>query len=326
MEPAVQREQPLLEVIDVSKSFSVPGKSKNGEKIRVTAADKIHLTIHKGETLGLVGESGSGKSTLARLILRLGDADTGTIRFMRTEIQRYTAKQMRPFRKDIQIIFQDPYSSLNPQMTVADNICFNLWVHGEGKHAESRMRKILQDVGLTMKQSQQYPFELSGGQRQRVNIARALILNPKLVIADEPVSALDKSIQAQVLNLLQDLKEEYRLSYLFISHDLNVVEYMSDRVAVMYFGRIVELTDSDTLYSGAKHPYTQLLLNSIPALEGKLAAEDSGLMEQANYVKRCAFLLRCPKAGPRCQVESPSYISTEAGHDVCCHLYTGGVE
>lgn len=234
------------------------------------AVDGVDLTIERGQTIGLVGESGSGKSTLGRLILGLTAPDSGSILFDGEPIHAMSRRKMRPLRRRLQVVFQDPYSSLNPQLTVAENIGFNLRVHGETKGLDERVGRMLSDVGLSSRQGKQYPFELSGGQRQRVNIARALVTRPELVIADEPVAALDKSIQAQVINLLQDLKAEYRLSYLFISHDLNVVDYLSDHVVVMYHGKVVESASAERIYRAPEHEYTKLLLTSIPTVEAGL--------------------------------------------------------
>ncbi len=311
----------LLIVNDLKKHFTTHGSPRR----TVRAVDDVSLTVAEGETVGLVGESGSGKSTLGRLILGLLRADSGSINFDGYDLHRLSRRRLKPIRRDLQAIFQDPYSSLNPQLTIGENILFNLRVHGDTKDMDRRLAKVLSEVGLSVRQGRQYPYELSGGQRQRASIARALILRPKLIIADEPVSALDKSVQAQVLNLLQDLKAEYHLSYLFISHDLNVVDYISDRVAVMYFGKIVETATSDEIYSQPRHPYTQLMLKSIPTVDGKLAVLDNGSTEGATYDNRCAFAARCTSALPRCTTTTPPVLAPQRLREVRCHLYQDGV-
>ncbi|WP_274651066.1 ABC transporter ATP-binding protein [Paenibacillus humicola] len=313
---------PLLEVEAVSKTFQV--KDQRGRKRTVHAVNQVNLSVNSGETTGLVGESGSGKSTLARLILRLIEPDSGNVRFDGQLLNGLSGREMKDVRKKLQIVFQDPYSSLNPQMSVFDNAAFNLWVHGERNGTEKKVLKVLADVGLSKRQAQQYPHELSGGQRQRVNIARALVMRPRLVVLDEPVSALDKSVQAQVLNLLQDLKTEYRLSYIFISHDLNVVEYMSDQVAIMYFGGLMETGKSSVLYGSPKHPYTKLLMDSMPSL-AKIGRwnEMPPIGEPPNPLEPpsgCAFRTRCPVAGEKCESEIPPLISDEEGRFVACHF------
>ncbi|MDB5085965.1 MAG: dipeptide transporter ATP-binding protein [Bacilli bacterium] len=318
----------ILEVEGLSKTFKV--KDSHGRSKVVHAVNDVNLSVGRGETVGLVGESGSGKSTLARLIVRLIESDKGVVQFEGQNLQGLSSKEMKKVRSKMQMVFQDPYSSLNPQMTVFDNVAFNLWVHGERKNTNKKVMEVLQDVGLSQRQAAQYPHELSGGQRQRVNIARALVMNPQLVVLDEPVSALDKSVQAQVLNLLQDLKQEYGLSYIFISHDLNVVEYMSDKVAIMYFGNLVETATSSALYGSPKHPYTRMLMDSIPTLSKRdkwsgfqsIGEPPDPLEPQAG----CSFRSRCLKATSRCEAEVPVLKNHEGGHRVACHLWDNSVE
>lgn len=256
---------PLLEIRNVKKYYPVK-KVRNGEDISVKAVDQIDLTVNQGEIIGLVGESGCGKSTLGKTILKLHDITGGQILFHGEDITNYTEKQMRPLREKIQIIFQDPYASLNPKKKVVQSVMTPLDVSGKYTK-EEKLKKvidILNEVGLSEKFLEKYPHEMSGGQRQRVVIARALINDPELVICDEPVSALDVSVRSQVLNLLKDLQKERNLTYIFISHDLSVVEYLCDRVAVMYLGRIMELADKKQLYGNPLHPYTRALLSAIP--------------------------------------------------------------
>ena len=256
---------PLLEIRNVKKYYPVK-KVRNGEDISVKAVDQIDLTVNQGEIVGLVGESGCGKSTLGKTILKLHDITGGQILFHGEDITNYTEKQMRPLREKIQIIFQDPYASLNPKKKVVQSVMTPLDVSGKYTK-EEKLKKvidILNEVGLSEKFLEKYPHEMSGGQRQRVVIARALINDPELVICDEPVSALDVSVRSQVLNLLKDLQKERNLTYIFISHDLSVVEYLCDRVAVMYLGRIMELADKKQLYGNPLHPYTRALLSAIP--------------------------------------------------------------
>ncbi|NQT47887.1 MAG: ATP-binding cassette domain-containing protein, partial [Chloroflexi bacterium] len=262
---------PLLELQDIVKHFPVTGGMFLRQIASVRAVDGVNLEIREGETLGLVGESGCGKSTLGRLILRLDEPTSGDILFRGESILGYDKGRMRALRREMQIIFQDPFSSLNPRKNVAHIIGEPLYVHGttNRREREKKVLRLLEVVGLKKEHMRRYPHQFSGGQRQRIGVARALALNPKLVICDEAVSALDVSIQAQVINLLQDLQEEFGLTYLFISHDLSVVEHISNRIAVMYLGEVVELADSDTLYKVPLHPYTQALLSAAPVPDPK---------------------------------------------------------
>src|SRR5512139_2482236 len=290
----------LVNIKGVRKYYPVEKGLFAREPDYVKAVDGVDLVIPRGETLGLVGESGCGKSTLGRLILRLEEPTEGQIFFEGEDILRYKAEQLRQLRREMQIIFQDPYSSLNPRKTVGSIIGEPLIIHNIGtkKEQQERVLRLMEVVGLRPEHINRYPHEFSGGQRQRIGIARALALNPKLIIADEPVSALDVSIQAQVLNLLEELQDEFHLTYLFIAHDLSVVEHISDRVAVMHLGRIAELAMSDDLYRNPKHPYTQALLSANPipdpTLERKRILLQGEVPSPINPPSGCNFHTRCP--------------------------------
>lgn len=301
---------PLLEIKDVKKYYPVK-KVRNGEDIVVKAVDQIDLTVEQGEIIGLVGESGCGKSTLGKTILKLHDITGGKILFHGEDITNYTDNQMRPLREKIQIIFQDPYASLNPKKKVVDSVMAPLNVTNKYSK-EEKMQKvidIMKEVGLSEKFLDKYPHEMSGGQRQRVVIARALINNPELVICDEPVSALDVSVRSQVLNLLKDLQRDRNLTYIFISHDLSVVEYLCDKIAVMYLGRIMEYADKKQLYGNPLHPYTKALLSAIPVPDIHAKKDEIILQGEIpsplNPPKGCLFSTRCPNATERCRKEAP---------------------
>jgi len=317
----------LVEVRKLKKFFPVQSHFFSREKIFVQAVAEVNLTIHRGETLGLVGESGCGKSTLGRLILRLEEPTAGQIFFEGEDILKYSSKHLRQLRRQMQIIFQDPYSSLNPRKTVGSIVGEPLIIHhiGNKKDREERVLKLMEVVGLRPENINRYPHEFSGGQRQRIGIARALALNPKLIIADEPVSALDVSIQAQVLNLLQDLQDEFHLTYLFIAHDLSVVEHISDRVAVMHLGRIAELARSEDLYRQPKHPYTQALLSANPmpdpTLERKRILLQGEVPSPIQPPSGCNFHTRCPFKMDVCPTEVPQFKEIEPNHWVACYLY-----
>lgn len=331
MEVQVEKDL-LVEVKNLKKYFPIKGGILRRTVAQLKAVDDISFSIYKGETLGIVGESGSGKSTLGRVMLRLLEPTDGHVVFDGVDISYLSQRKIRPQRGDMQIVFQDPFASLNSKMSVGQLVEEPLIVQGNlsKKERNELVIEMIRKVGLRSGDRQKYPHEFSGGQRQRISIARALIVNPKFVICDEPVSALDVSIQAQVLNLMKDLQEELNLTYLFIAHDLSVVKHISDRVAVMYLGRFVELAPKQALYSNALHPYTRALLSSIPVID--LTEDPSHKQEKiklegdlpspANPPSGCTFRTRCPQAHDRCEVERPELIEFEKDHFVACHLYT----
>ncbi|MFE0554389.1 dipeptide ABC transporter ATP-binding protein [Paenibacillus sp. FSL W8-0187] len=320
------KETPLLEVKNLQKSFTVK-KGFFGTSKQLRAVDGISFAIHKGETFSLVGESGCGKSTTGRLVTRLLAPNSGEVLFNGTDISGYNENQMRPLRKDMQMVFQDPYASLNPRMKVKELVAEPLLIHTKlsTKERDKLACELLETVGLNSFHAERFAHEFSGGQRQRIGIARALSVRPNLIVADEPVSALDVSIQSQVLNLLQDLQEEYGLTYLFISHDLSVVEHISDRIGVMYLGALVETADKDTLYDRPLHPYTQALLSSVPVPDPKQKKEriilKGDLPSPVNPPTGCRFHTRCPSCMEVCKQITPVYREVEPGHQVACHLY-----
>jgi oligopeptide transport system ATP-binding protein len=294
----------------------------------VHAVSDVSFDVKAGETLGLVGESGSGKSTLGRAVLRLIEPSAGSVRFEGQELTTLPERQLRALRRHMQIVFQDPYGSLDPRMTVRDAVGEALDIHGLAptkRARDERVAALLERVGLLPAHMRRYPHEFSGGQRQRIGIARALAVSPRLIVCDEPVSALDVSVQAQIVNLLKDLSEELGLGYLFIAHDLHVVEFMSQRVAVMYLGRIVELCPADALRERARHPYTQALLSAVPSLESSTIRRRLPLAGEVPSALRpppgCAFHPRCPLAKPGlCDVKRPELRTISPGHEVSCHL------
>jgi oligopeptide transport system ATP-binding protein len=315
---------PLLEVRDLSRHF---GSSSLFGRARppVRAVDGVSFSVLPGETLALVGESGSGKSTTARLVLRLIDPTAGRIRFEGRDITGATQRELRPLRRRMQMVFQDPFASLDPRLTVRQTLEEPLLVHGIGSAAERRARvdELLGLVGLGPHHAGRYTHAFSGGQRQRVGIARALVLNPALVVCDEPVSALDVSIQAQVVNLLKDLQERLHLTYLFIAHDLAVVKHMADRVAVMYLGRLVELAPKHQLFANPRHPYTRMLLDAIPRPEPGQPARHQAVVGETGSASAlppgCRFHPRCPFAIDRCRVEDPALAAGTPSHLAACH-------
>ena len=316
----------VLDVVELKKHFPVKKGLLRRTVGQVYAVDGVSFSIGEGETLGLVGESGCGKSTVARTVLRLIEPTAGSILLDGHDVTRLGKSAMRPYRRQMQMIFQDPFSSLNPRMSAGDIVGEPLSVHGiaSGKKKEALTAEIFDQVGLRRSQMRAFPHEFSGGQRQRISIARALALNPRLIVADEPVSALDVSIQAQVINLMMDLQREKRLSYLFIAHDLAVVEHISHRIAVMYLGRIVEYADKKTLFTQPKHPYTEALLSAVPVPNPKLRREKRLLQGDVpspiNPPPGCTFHTRCPYVTDRCKQEVPVLKEIGPGHGVSCHL------
>ena len=318
---------PLLEVTDLKKHYPIKRGLLRRTAGHVLAVDGVSFSIGDGETLAIVGESGCGKSTVARAVMRLIEPTSGTVKLEGRDITKLGKTDMRPYRRQMQIVFQDPFAALNPRMRVGDSIGEILKIHGLGnkREREARVAELFQQVGLNPGQIRNYPHQFSGGQRQRVCIARALSVRPKLIIGDEPVSALDVSIQAQVINLLMDLQQQNGLSYLFIAHDLAVVEHISHRIAVMYLGRIVEFADKHTLFANPRHPYTQALLAAVPVPDPTIRRAKQVLQgDVPSPVKPppgCPFHPRCPSAMPHCKVDVPRQRMVGPGHAVACHLY-----
>ena len=316
---------PLLRVESLVKHFPMRGRLFSRAKGAVRAVDGVSFDVAVGETLALVGESGCGKSTTGRLVLRLLEPTSGKVFFDGCDLVALSHEEMRAHRRAMQIIFQDPFASLNPRMTVGQMLAEPLALHGlaEGRRPE-RVAEILRLVGLAPQHARRYPHEFSGGQRQRIGIARALAVEPRLIVCDEPVSALDVSIQAQVINLLRDLQARLGLSYVFIAHDLAVVKFIATRIAVMYLGRIVEYADKRALFASPRHPYTQALLSSIPIPEPALARRrillEGDIPSPSNPPSGCHFRTRCPYARPRCTDESPPLVAVD-GHAVACHFW-----
>ena len=318
---------PLLKVENLTKAFPIHSGLLKRQTGAVQAVNGVNFHVDPGETLGLVGESGCGKSTTGRCVLRLIEPTSGDIIFEGKNVRALGGEALRALRRDIQIIFQDPYASLNPRMNVGTIIGEALIIHKLAKtnrEFDDRVVSLLETVGLKADHRTRYPHEFSGGQRQRIGIARALAVEPKLIICDEPVSALDVSIQAQVINLLEDLQQKFGLAYLFVAHDLSVVEHISRRVAVMYLGRIVEMAESRALYASPKHPYTEALLSAVPIPDPKVKRQRIRLSGEvpspANPPSGCHFHARCPIAQPRCSQEVPKLKQSADGHWVACHL------
>lgn len=325
-------EQPLLQVEGLKKWFSVESdKFIGGKKQYVKAVDSIDFTIKKGETLGLVGESGCGKSTAGRALLRLIEATEGKVLLDGVNLYNLNARELKSLRKDMQIVFQDPYASLNPRLKVRQIIEEPMTIHTKfsKKEREVKVKQIMSDVGLNEMYLDRYPHEFSGGQRQRIGIARALAVEPKLIIMDEPVSALDVSVQAQVLNLIQDLQQKYDLTYLFITHNLSVVKHISDKIAVMYLGKIVEYGNKKMFFEKPLHPYSQALISAIPETNRNLRRErillKGDIPSPMNPPEGCRFHTRCPFAMSICKAQEPQFIEIEENHFAACHLYTEGV-
>jgi oligopeptide/dipeptide ABC transporter ATP-binding protein len=319
----------ILEVKELKKHFPIKAGFFKRTIGHVRAVDGVDLSVKPGETLGIVGESGCGKTTLGRTIIRLTDATEGSIVFEGSDITRLSRREMRPIRRDVQIVFQDPYASLNPRMTVRDIISEPLRIHGQfrGGQGKARVDELLRRVGLSPEHANRFPHEFSGGQRQRIGFARALALNPKLIVLDEPVSALDVSIQAQVINLLDRLQRELGLTYLFIAHDLAVVRHISDRVAVMYLGKIVEVGPRAQIYNEPTHPYTQALLSAVPIESPNLRGKrkrivlEGDVPSPANPPSGCRFRTRCWKAQEICaEVEPPLAVPAGGTHPTACHF------
>ncbi|WP_027088101.1 ABC transporter ATP-binding protein [Cohnella panacarvi] len=314
--------KPFIEIEGLKKHFDI------GNHQILKAVDDISFSIGKGETLGLVGESGCGKSTAGRTIIRLYEPTAGSIKIDGTDVTKVSKSQFKAYRSQMQMVFQDPYASLNPRMTILDIIGEALDIHGLAKSKAERKRRVeelLEIVGLNGEHASRYPHEFSGGQRQRIGITRALAVQPQFMILDEPISALDVSIQAQIINLLIDLQKKMGLTYLFVAHDLSMVKYMSDRVAVMYLGKIVELAKSEDLYANPQHPYTKALLSAIPVPDPDFEAGKERIVlkgdlpSPVNPPSGCPFRTRCPAATERCAAEAPMLRETRPGHIAACH-------
>ncbi len=319
--------KPILEVNHLKKYFEITGGIMGRHVGDVKAVDDISFSVNEGEILGIVGESGCGKSTAGKSILRLIEPTDGTVKFEDRDLTDLSKEEMRQLRKDVQIIFQDPYASLNPRHNVEKIIGEPLLVHGmtNAKERRERVQELLETVGLEAYHASRYPHQFSGGQRQRIGIARALANNPKLIICDEPVSALDVSVQSQILNLMEELRDKFQLTYVFIAHDLSVVKHISDRVGVMYLGRMVEMADKHSLYDQPKHPYTQALLSAVPVADPDIKREriilEGDVPSPSNPPTGCAFHTRCPYAMDICHQVRPEFKKVDNRHSVACHLY-----
>ena len=314
----------LIQVLNLKKYY-FRERIFSPDKTPIRAVDGISFAIRKGETLGLVGESGCGKTTVGKSILRLIEPSSGQVLFKDQDILRFDRKTMRRLRPLMQFIFQDPYESLNPRMKVGETVGEGMEVHriARGKEKVQRVSDLLEKVGLHPRDGLRYPHEFSGGQRQRIGIARAISLNPELIVADEPVSALDVSIQAQILNLLMDLRDQLNLTYLFISHDLRIVKHVSDRIAVMYMGKMAEMANGEDLFHRPLHPYTQILLQAIPKLDPTKRSEEAFIRDESRLFsleRGCLFAPRCPHPREKCQTEGPLLLDEGDDHFVACHF------
>lgn len=318
---------PLLQVEGLKKYFPIKRGLLRQTVGHVRAVDGVNFVLNQGETLGVVGESGCGKSTMGRSVLRLHEPTAGKIVFQNKDVLKMNKAQMRAMRREMQLVFQDPYASLNPRYTIAQTLMEPFEIHhiGTKRTQMAQVKSLLERVGLDPDYASRYPYEFSGGQRQRIGIARALTVNPKLIILDEPVAALDVSVQSQVLNLLQDLQAEFNLTYVFVAHDLSVVRHISDRVLVMYLGHMAELASSDDLFAEPLHPYTQALLSAVPVPDPDAKREriilQGDLPSPANPPKGCPFHTRCPMAMDICKRETPVWKEVKPKHEVACHLY-----
>lgn len=317
---------PLLEIKGLTKDYPLPRKGFRKQGGALRAVNGIDLSVAPGETLGIVGESGCGKSTLGLMTARLLEPTSGQILFEGNDLMKLEGEALRKARRDLQFVFQDPYSSLNPRMKVSEIIAEPMQIHGLYKGAEltKEVHRLMNIVGLSQQQANRFPHEFSGGQRQRIGIARALSLNPKLIICDEPISALDVSIQAQILNLLKDLQDEFKLTYMFISHGLPSIRFISDRIAVMYLGRVVELAPRAQIFASPKHPYTEALLQAVPIPDPALRKKQRTILKgelpnPADPPKGCAFHTRCPYATERCKLEAPPLQEVAANQWAACH-------
>ena len=319
----------LVEIKDLCKYFKTKKGLFSGNKGLLKAVDGVSLNIEKGETLGLVGESGCGKSTLGRTLLKLYNPTAGEIFYNNNEIGSLSNKDMKSYRKHMQMIFQDPYASLNPRMTVGDIIGESLDMHNiaQGKEREEKIKYYINKVGLHPDHINRYPYEFSGGQRQRIGIARALAVNPNFIVCDEPISALDVSIQAQIVNMLEELQDEMRLTYLFIAHDLSMVKHISNRVGIMYLGKLVEISDSEEIYNNPVHPYTKALLSAIPIPDPDIAKSKQRIILEGDIPSPidpppgCRFMSRCRYVKEICKEEEPKLKEVSPGHCVACHLF-----